>query len=98
MTAGKSDDIIGAAREAAARAASMLSGPPEVVMFFSCMARKLVLGRRTHLEIAAAQEAIGASTPMIGFYSYGEIANCGDETPMCRFHNETATFLVLRET
>jgi hypothetical protein len=35
--------------------------------------------------------------PLIGFYTYGEIANCGEKNPICRFHNETATFLALRE-
>ena len=69
MTRAKTDDIISAAREAAARAARMLSGPAEVVMFFSCMARKIVLGRRTNLEITAAQESFGAATPLIGFYN-----------------------------
>jgi hypothetical protein len=98
MTRGKSDEIVAAAREAAHRASAQLSGAPDAVLFFSCMARKLVLGRRTGLEIAAAREALGADTPLIGFYTYGEIANCGDTFPMCRFHNETATFLAIRET
>lgn len=98
MTRGKSDDIIAAAREAATRAQARLSGPPDAVLFFSCMARKLVLGRRTDREIVAAQEVFGPTVPMIGFYTYGEIANCGQTRPMCRFHNETATFLAVRET
>lgn len=97
MTRGKTDDIIAAAREAASRAQARLSGKPEVVLFFSCMARKLVLGRRTDREIFAAQEVFGPSVPMVGFYTYGEIANCGQSHPTCRFHNETATFLAMRE-
>jgi hypothetical protein len=97
MTRGKSDEVISASREAASRSLEGLGGPPDAVFFFSCMARKVVLGRRTNLEITAAQEVLGENTPMIGFYTYGEIANCGETFPMCRFHNETATFLAIRE-
>jgi hypothetical protein len=98
MTRAKSDAIIEAAREAAMRTVKHLSGKPDAVMFFSCMARKVVLGRKTNREIEVAREIFGNDVPMIGFYTYGEIANCGEVSPMCRFHNETATFLALRES
>jgi hypothetical protein len=97
MTRAKSDEIIDGSREAARRAVKDLAGKPDVVFFFSCMARKVVLGRRTNKEIEAAQEVFGTDVPLIGFYTYGEIANCGEKNPICRFHNETATFLALRE-
>jgi hypothetical protein len=98
MTRARSEAVIDASREAAQRAVKQLSGRPDMVFFFSCMARKIVLGRKTNHEIEAAQEVFGKSVPMIGFYTYGEIANCGEVGPMCRFHNETATFLAIRET
>jgi hypothetical protein len=97
MTRAKSNEIIEAARGAAQRTLRHLSGRPDVVLFFSCMARKVVLGRRTKEEIMAAREVFGNDVPMAGFYTYGEIANCGDVHSICRFHNETATFLALRE-
>jgi hypothetical protein len=97
MTRAKSADIIEGSREAARRALRRLSGPPEMVFFFSCMARRVVLGRKTDQEIFAAQEVFGKDVPLAGFYTYGEIANCGDTAPVCRFHNETATFLAMRE-
>jgi hypothetical protein len=97
MTRAKSDEIIEGSREAAARAMGHLGGRADVALFFSCMARKVVLGRRTRIEIEVAQEVFGKDVPMFGFYTYGEIANCGEKSPMCRFHNETATFLALRE-
>lgn len=96
MTRARSAEIIEAARIAAGRAVTGLSGGADAVFFFSCMARKVVLGRRTNQEIEAAAAALGGA-PMVGFYTYGEIANCGDEEPMSRFHNETATFLAVRE-
>ncbi len=97
MTRAKSEAVIDASRAAATRASKQLSGTADAVMFFSCMARRLVLGRRTSREIEVARETFGLEAPMIGFYTYGEIANCGDVSPTCRFHNETATFLALRE-
>ena len=97
MTRGKSVEVVEASREAAGRAKNRLEGPADVVFFFSCMARKIVLGRRTNEEIRAAQEVFGDDVPMAGFYTYGEIANCGQRRPICRFHNETATFLAIRE-
>ena len=57
----------------------------------------MVLGRRTENEIDVARQVFGQDVPTVGFYTYGEIGNCGDINPMCRFHNETATFLALRE-
>src|SRR5262249_18393601 len=93
MTRAKSDEIIEGSREAAERAVKHLDGTPDAVFFFSCMARKVVLGRKTNREIEIAQEVFGKSVPLIGFYTYGEIANCGNKYPICRFHNETATFL-----
>lgn len=97
MTRAKSDEIIEGSREAARRAVANLGGAPDAVFFFSCMARKIVLGRRTNKEIEAAQEVFGSDVPLIGFYTYGEIGNCGTKKPEARFHNETATFLALRE-
>jgi serine phosphatase RsbU (regulator of sigma subunit) len=93
----KSYDVIEGARVAAEQALGHLSGRPDAVLFFSCSARKHVLGSRTNREINAAQAVFGANVPMAGFYAYGEIANCGTTDPKCRFHNETATFLALRE-
>ena len=97
MTRGRSDAIIDGARVAAERTQNRLTGRPDLVLFFSCMARRVVLGRRTVREVDAAREVFGTDVPMGGFYTYGEIANCGTESPMCRFHNETATFLAFRE-
>lgn len=97
MTRARSEAVVDASREAAQRALRSLGGKPDAVLFFSCMARKMVLGRKTNQEIEVAQAAFGPGVPMIGFYGYGEIANCGEVGPTCRFHNETATFLALRE-
>ncbi len=97
ITMAKTYDVVEGARVAAEQALGRLSGRPDAVLFFSCSARMRVLGSRTNREIKAAQAVFGADVPMAGFYAYGEIANCGTADPKCRFHNETATFLALRE-
>lgn len=65
---------------------------------FSCVGRKLVLGRRTEEEVAAVQDVLGKHVPLIGFYTYGEIGPI-DKTQkhlaVTRFHNETVVIWVL---
>jgi hypothetical protein len=59
----------------------------------SCVGRRLVLGDLTDEELESVQEALGG-TPLIGFYSYGEI------TPVegnCALHNQTMTVTTVRE-
>jgi len=51
-------------------------------------------------EIDAIQEVLGKQVPMIGFYTYGEVAPlAGEIDPKCFsvFHNETMTLMVLGE-
>jgi hypothetical protein len=66
---------------------------PAVVFFYSCMARKILLGLRTKEEFERVRARIDASVPCIGFYSYGEYCRTGRGEPN-RLHNETATLSV----
>jgi hypothetical protein len=64
------------------------------------MARNKLLGPRTREEISAIQEVLGKDTPLIGFYTYGELAPLGGVLgPNCFsvFHNETMALMVLGE-
>jgi len=95
LTCGDHASVLKAARRAARQALDRLEGRPPVMAFvYSCMARKIVLGRRTREEILAIGEELGASIPMLGFYTYGEYSplECGSAN---RLHNETATVAVL---
>ncbi len=60
----------------------------------SCVGRRLVLGARTEEELDSVVDAIGAEVPLIGFYSYGEIAPVGGE---CALHNQTMTVTTISE-
>ena len=59
-----------------------------------------LFGERSGEEISAIQEAVGAETPLIGFYTYGEQAPLGGEVrnlEKCNsaFHNETVVICAL---
>jgi hypothetical protein len=65
------------------------SATPQAVLFFSCSARKLVLGTRTGEEYKVLTEEIGKDLPIFGFYGYGEIGPSFSNQDSCEFHNET---------
>ena len=68
---------------------------------FSCVGRKLVLGRRTQEEVAAVKEVLGEDVPLIGFYTYGEIGpidKMREQLSITKFHNETVVLWVLGST
>jgi hypothetical protein len=86
---------------AAEQALVGLSGAiPRLVVMFSCVGRKLVLGRRIQEEVAAIKECFGENVPLIGFYTYGEIGPVNKMKPgydMAKFHNETVVLWVIGE-
>lgn len=101
LTTGSREDIINGARLAAEQARESLGGViPRAVLMFSCVGRKLVLGRRTAEEVLAVKKVLGEDVPIIGFYTYGEIGPL-DKTKVplsiTKFHNETVVLWVLGE-
>ncbi len=99
LTSGSRGDIINGAREAAQQAlASLGVAKPELIVMFSCVGRKLVLGRRTPEEIEVVRKCFGYDVPIIGFYTYGEIGpvdRCVEKLAEAKFHNETVVLWVL---
>lgn len=95
VTCGDISSVLNASEEAASLALSDL-GDAKVAMIFvySCMARKIVLGRRTREEIELIRQKIGPNLPIAGFYSYGEYSplRSGGTSYL---HNETATVSVI---
>jgi hypothetical protein len=61
----------------------------------SCVGRRVVLGERTEEEVEAVLEGLPEGTPLIGFYSYGEISPSG--LLSCDLHNQTMTLTALGE-
>jgi hypothetical protein len=95
LTCGDTASILAASQKAAQLALADLGDhAPAVVFCYSCMARKIVLGRRTHEEIDRIRAAIGPGVPILGFYSYGEYCRIRCDSPSY-LHNETVTVSVI---
>jgi len=96
---GDPEKAIQVAKEAAEGALVQLKGvKPKAVFVFDCMARNKLLGARIGEEIAAIQNVLGKEVPLIGFYTYGELAPLGGILgPECFsvWHNETMALMVL---
>jgi len=95
LTCGDIDSVLRAAEEAAGMALVGLEGrQPAMLFYYSCMARKIILGRRTGEELQLVRELIGPDVPTIGFYTYGEF--CPLRPGGCSYlHNETVTVSVI---
>lgn len=65
----------------------------EALLVFSCKARHQALGPLVENEVEGIQNLWNA--PLIGFFSYGEIGNL--EGYKCDLHNETISFVALKE-
>ncbi|MEW6348586.1 MAG: FIST N-terminal domain-containing protein [Thermodesulfobacteriota bacterium] len=95
LTCGDYHCILEAAKEAARMAlADLADVEPVMAFFFTCMARKIVLGRRTREEVAILKQVFGPRLPIIGFYTYGEYCRVRRGGPSL-LHNETATISVI---
>jgi hypothetical protein len=77
--------------------AEMGDRPPELAILISCVGRKLVLKQRIEEEVEGVRDVLGDSTPLIGFYSYGEISPFTPGAP-CQLHNQTMTITTLSES
>jgi hypothetical protein len=96
---GAFDRLTDGAASAADHARSALSQSglePELCLFVSCVGRRLLMGQRTEDEVEAVTKALGGKTPLIGFYSYGEIAP-NNQSGVCGLHNQTVTLTLFAE-
>jgi hypothetical protein len=70
---------------------------PAAALFFSCAARKILLGTRTPEELKLIRKTLGETVPICGFYGYGEISpNMGDASGT-KYHNESFVTLLIAE-
>ncbi len=96
LTCGDRSSILDATEEAVRMALENLgeAANPALVFFYSCMARKILLGLRTKEEIERVRSVIDPGVPVLGFYSYGEYCRASPEGPSL-LHNETATLSII---
>lgn len=91
--------LVAGAALAARQACERVSGRPDgtrLALLVSCVGRRLLMGQRTAEEVEAVDEALGAGTTAVGFYSYGELGRRGT-VGRCELHNQTMTVTVLEE-
>jgi hypothetical protein len=96
LTCGDRGSILDATEKAASHAVAELGAAtaPAVVFFYSCMARKMLLGLRTREEFERLRSQLTPEVPILGFYSYGEFCRPKRGLPSV-LHNETATISVI---
>jgi len=91
------DRLIDGAHAAAQDTATDRTIPgPTLAVAVSCVGRRLILGRRTEDELEATLSGLPDNTPLVGFYSYGEISPMAPGT--CDLHNESMTITTFQET
>ncbi len=84
---GSPDSLLDAAEAAATQAVAALAGSPiAAAIVIDCVTRPPLLGAEVGTELTRIQAIVGHDTPLIGMYSFGEVA--ADEGPVC-FHNKT---------
>lgn len=93
---GNSNSLVFGAENAAQSAFIPNCKNDQLAILISCIGRKLLMGQRVGDEVEAVQGVMGQSTPLIGFYSYGELSP-HDETGFCELHNQTMTITTLSE-
>lgn len=91
------DAIALGAQHAAEIAIEKRKNPAELALIVSCVGRKLVMNQRVEEEIEHVQEVLGNSTPIAGFYSYGEMAPFNGINKACELHNQTMTLTLISE-
>lgn len=85
---GNRGTLIQSAKEAADDARRQLKGNrPLFALVFSCVTRLAYLGVGVGMELQMVRQAVGANVPMIGLFSFGEIAGSLDK-PVA-MHNKT---------
>jgi hypothetical protein len=93
---GNRKTLIQSAREAAMEARYLLKGQrPLLALVFSCISRLNYLGEAAQDEVAVIREVVGAETPLIGIFSFGEVGAQSDGPPT--LHNKTMVVGIIGE-
>jgi hypothetical protein len=87
-------DLINAAGEAAEGRNMDALASAQVSILVSCIGRRLILGDRSHEEIASIKNALGGSPAIAGFYSYGEFATPKGSKQATLFNQSMTVFSI----
>ena len=99
LTLANRDEILSGCIESLTMAKANLPAGAELgaALFFSCTARKTLLGTRTREEIKLVRDMLGEGVPACGFYGYGEISPNNGDSRRTRYHNESFVTLLIGE-
>lgn len=77
--------------------ASLADRPAKLVLVFESLARHKILGRSADSEIQAIKDVLGATTPIVGMCSYGEIGpfDTLNNTKNIYLHNESILMVAI---
>jgi hypothetical protein len=97
LTLADRDEILTGCSESLAIAQSNFPAgtPPTAALFFSCAARRILLGTRTDEELKLIRNTLGDSVAACGFYGYGEISPEMGDPSGTKYHNESFVSLLL---
>jgi len=102
---GSKEHAIEAAQEAARKVMKEFeaaNAAPKLLLMFNCIAREKLFAQKAKDEIDAVMEIVGRNVPLLGFYTYGEVAPIGGESRdsakiNTRFYNETIVMCAIGE-
>lgn len=93
---GNKESCKQAARKAAMEVRESLKDRnPQLVLIFESLARNKLLGRGAFQEIELIKEILGHKTPLLGMYSYGEIAPFHSRQYIKKTHLQNASIVIL---
>ena len=97
LTLADRDEILSGCSASLALAKSNFpaGAPPTAALFFSCCARRILLGTRTEEELKLIRDTLGDTVAACGFYGYGELSPQMGDPSGTRYHNESFVSLLL---
>ena len=98
IMAGTTRDTVKAGRLSAMEAMLRAGDPEEVAacILFDCVSRKAEMKKHAWKEIKAIKDVVGKETPIIGFYTYGEISPTFNSPT--GYHNQTTVSFIISKT
>lgn len=95
---GNTEEGLAAAQGATELALQRLGGKlVKAAFIFDCNTRKIWLLSERQKEIEITKKLLGENVPIVGFYTYGELAPFGEKITTCSYHNTVDVIFLLAE-
>jgi hypothetical protein len=88
------DRLVEGAGSAAEKLGEVAAGPA-LAIAVSCVGRRMVMRDRTEEGLEAVLDALPEKTPLVGFFSYGELSPLS--SGLCQLQNQTMTLTLVQE-